>query len=176
MRYEYINFRFEGLIYYLLLSLLICSYSILFSSHFNSSVSLKISAIVVTPSKETCEALGITRKGHPQKEIIDYLGNHLESEYAYFAKYLKKRNLFAKVDSVIVDFPKVYSQKVQSKYDAVIYLHQVSPGNAGWYLLVGSNNQPKSIYMDPIADTGHKRVESWLSNIENITKENGYAE
>jgi hypothetical protein len=62
-------------------------------------------AVVITPSKSTCEALGITRKGAPAHEFIDYLGTEQERGYAYFAKYLDKAQVFSSVDSKIVDHP-----------------------------------------------------------------------
>lgn len=34
-------------------------------------------AVVITPSKKTCTALGVKRKGQPTQELVDYIGEYL---------------------------------------------------------------------------------------------------
>ena len=124
------------------------------------------SVMVVTPSKETCQKLGITKTGSPSKEMMDYLGEYLKSDFAYFNKYIQKSELFTSVEHKIVDFPAKFVKDLDKKYDAVVYLDMVSPSQASWYLLSSNSDKPQQINFDNIAAPGLPKVNSWLMDIK----------
>ena len=136
----------------------------------NSSVPKK-KAIVITPSKNTCEALGITRKGSPTKDMIDYLGNFLEDDYAFFSNYLLKSNLFSSVDSAINDFPVQYANKVKKDYSATIYLDMKSPNQISWFIMVPPEYTPKQLHFDNMAENGAPKIQSWINGIHRNLRE-----
>ena len=122
-------------------------------------------AIIITPSKKTCEALGITRKGSPTKEMTDYLGTYLEEEYSFFSNYLLKSNLFTNVNHVIDDFPHQYANQVKTNYSATIYLDMKSPTQISWFIMVSPENTPKQLHFDKMADSGASKIQSWIYDI-----------
>ena len=132
----------------------------------SNSSNPKKNAIIITPSKNTCEALGITRKGSPTKDMINYLGTYLEEDYAYFSKYLLKSNIFRIVNHVIDDFPPQYANKVKNEYFATIYLDIKSPSQTSWFIMVSPENAPKQIHIDNMAKNGTLRIQSWLDDIQ----------
>ena len=128
-------------------------------------VQISGTAIVITPSKDTCEALGIAWKGRPNKAVKNYLGTFEESDYAYFSKYLEKSRGFTHVESMIVDYPQVEARKATGNYVAIIYLHMISPTQVGWFLLTPGSSSPKQISFDQLAEPGVTRIDSWVNEI-----------
>ena len=126
----------------------------------------KGNAIIITPSKNTCEALGITRKGSPTEDMINYLGTYLEEDYAFFSKYLVKSNLFMTVNHVINDFPAQYANNVKNEYSATIYLDMKSPTQTSWFIMVSPENTPKQIHFDNMAKNGTLKIQSWIYDIK----------
>ena len=125
-------------------------------------------AIIITPSKKTCKALGIKRTGHPTEDIINYIANAFVADTSYFGNYIKSNNLFDSIHSVIDDYPKQYANKIKNDYIATIYLHMVSPDQIGWFIMVSPQNIPKQINFDNTADPGYPKIQSWLDNVKNI--------
>jgi hypothetical protein len=126
---------------------------------------LPANVMIITPSKETCEAVGITRTGTPKKELTAYLGEFLESDYAYFPKYLVASKAFSNVESKIADYPIKEAHALIGKYSAVIYLHILSPSQIGWYMLKPGSNQPIQINMDAKAAPGAPKIDSWIDSV-----------
>lgn len=135
-----------------------------------SAVRISGRALVITPSKSTCAALGIVKKGAPKQEIIDYVSTNLEREYAYFAKYLEKSQLFSGVDSRVVDHPQADARALAKDYAATIYLAMTSPSQAGWFMLVPGSDQPIQINFDSLSEPGAPRIRSWVAAIASNTK------
>jgi len=134
------------------------------------------SAAVVIPSYDTCVALGIKRTGHPQHELIDYLGKFIVEGYRGMAKYLEKRNIFDKVTIVEDKYPVPTAKKIKRDYDAVLFLKLVGPepGQAQWFLMFAPNYRQVSVYLNRSAEDGYPRVKSWLDNIEQNLEEVKY--
>jgi hypothetical protein len=130
--------------------------------------------LFVSPSFDTCVALGIKRRGNPQKEVIDYLGNYLVRSYAAMGDFIKKREIFDTVKMEIEEYPVPFAKKNKNKYDAVIYLKLVSPDQAQWFLMAKPNYKKAAIHMDKSLPAGSERSISWLNNIEKILKESNY--
>ncbi|MCK5311908.1 MAG: hypothetical protein KAJ62_07360 [Desulfobacteraceae bacterium] len=126
----------------------------------------KGNAIIITPSKKTCEALGINRQGHPTEEMINYLGTYLEEDYAFFSKFLIKSNLFTSVNHVINDYPIQYAKNVKNNYSATIFLSMKSPSQTSWMIMVFPENEPKQIHIDQQAENGSQIVQSWIKSIK----------
>jgi hypothetical protein len=124
-------------------------------------------AVIITPSKNTCEALGITRKGHPTEDMINYLGQYLEEDYAFFSNFLVKSNIFSSVEHVINDYPLQYANKVKSNYSATIYLDMKSPSQISWFILIAPENLPVQLHFDKMADNGAPKIISWINDIKN---------
>jgi hypothetical protein len=121
--------------------------------------------MVITPTKETCEAVGITRTGTPKKELTAYLGEFMESDYAYFSKFLSASRAFSNVESRIADYPIKDAHALSGKYSAIIYLHILSPSQIGWYVLKSGSHQPIQINIDAKAAPGAPKIDSWIDNI-----------
>jgi len=135
--------------------------------------SISGTAIVITPSKETCEALGVTKSGAPRQEFIDYAATNEQYEFANFYKYLEKSKAFSRVESRIVDHPLLEARNVSASYVATIYLHMVSPSQVGWYMLTPGAKEPKQINFDATAAPGAPKINSWIKSIvDNMSKGN----
>jgi hypothetical protein len=124
-------------------------------------------AVIITPSKNTCAALGITRKGHPTEDITNYLGQYLEEDYAFFSNCLVKSNIFSSVEHVIDDYPLQYANKVKSNYSATIYLDMKSTSQVSWFILIAPENLPIQLHFDKMADKGVPKAISWINDINN---------
>ena len=122
-------------------------------------------AIIITPSKKTSEALGITRTGHPDEKMINYLGQYLTNDYSYFTNFLKKGNLFESVEHIVDDFPKSYANKVKGDYRATIYLDMKSPTQISWMIMTNPEGKAEQIVLDSMAENGAPKIQSWLSDI-----------
>jgi len=127
----------------------------------------KGNAVIITPSKKTCEALGIKRRGHPTEDMINYLGKYIEEDFAFFSNFLIKSNLFTSVEHIIDDYPLQYVNKVKNNYFATIYLDMKSPSQISWFILVPPKNKPKQLNFDKMADNGAPKIQSWLNGIKN---------
>jgi hypothetical protein len=123
------------------------------------------SAAIITPSQKTCEALGVTRKGHPDQDMISYVGKYLENDFAYFENYLKKSEMFNSVIHEINDFPQHRAKEVNERYVATIYLELKSPNQSSWFLMTPHANSPMPIHFDNMAAVGAPKVQSWLNDI-----------
>lgn len=126
--------------------------------------------LFLTPSKETCEALGITKTGAPKKGILDYISSVLTRDYEKFGDYFRKSKLSNVTNSKVVDYPKAESRQYVDQYDAVIYLHMLSPSQISWYI-VAKNEEPTIISMDPMAKNANEKIASWLNAINDFTTE-----
>lgn len=126
--------------------------------------------LVLTPSQETSGALGVTKTGAPKKEAIDYVSSILSRDYAKFSDYVRKSQISKFTEGKVVDYPKTESTKYVEQYDAVIYLHMLSPSQVSWYILT-KGNEPRVISMDPMAKNGKEKIASWLKAINAIAEE-----
>lgn len=127
----------------------------------------KGNAVIITPSKKTCEALGIKRTGQPTEDMIDYLGKNLEQDFGFFSKFLIKSNIFKSVTPIVDDFPLQYANKVKSDYSATIYLDMKSPSQISWYIMVSPENIPKQLNIDKMAENGAPKIQSWIVDVNN---------
>lgn len=125
-------------------------------------------ALVVTPSSKTCEALGVISKGHASSELTGYVADTLKNDYRKFSDYIIKRNMFTSVKSVIDDFPKVAADEAKNQYDVVVYMNLISPNQAGWFAMVKPDYNPQQINFNKIAEPGAPKVESWLDNLDKL--------
>lgn len=123
-------------------------------------------AIVVVPSKKTCDSLGITRTGAPAAEFTDYIASTLLSDFSKYANYIRKRELFDTVELAVDDFSKPYADKVKNDYFAVIYMQLLSPSQAGWFVMIKPDYTPKAINYSSTAETGYPKIQSWLNDLE----------
>ncbi len=124
-------------------------------------------ALVVTPSQKTCEALGIKRTGHPNKDIIDYIGAFLKNDLAFFSSFLTKSNIFKVVDSVIDDFPPQYVKRANKDYSAIIYFDLKSPDEADWYIIIPPDYESKKININKTEKDPTLKISSWNNDIKN---------
>jgi hypothetical protein len=122
-------------------------------------------AVIITPSKKTCEALGITRTGHPKEELVTYLGEYLEDDYAYFGNFLIKGNVFKSVEHEITDFPQQRARALNNKYSATIYLELLSPTQSSWRIIIPPESKSEQINMDGSAKPGAPQIQSWINDI-----------
>jgi hypothetical protein len=134
-----------------------------------STVKISGKALVITPTKKTTEALGITSKNSPPPAFIDYLGRYMEREYLAFSEYLKASNAFDDVVSQVVDHPAVYAKNAFNDYAATVYLHMLSPTQVSWYLITPNTDEPQQINIDNLANTGPERINSWVKDIVSKT-------
>lgn len=124
-------------------------------------------ALLVTPSQKTCEALGVTRKGHAEGEIVQYIGKSLEDDYSFFLNFLNKGNVFKTVTGEISDFPRQRAREASKEYDATIYLDMQSASQVSWVLISPPDNKPKQINMDSMAAPGAPKIQSWINDVHN---------
>jgi hypothetical protein len=122
-------------------------------------------AIVITPSKATCVALGVVRKASPPPEFVDYAAESAFRDYAAFPGYLRKARAFSEVEAKVSDQPMLEAKKLQKDYAATIYLHMLSPSQVGWYLLTPGADEPKQINFDATSEGGAPRVSSWIRDV-----------
>lgn len=123
-------------------------------------------AIVVVPSKKTCEALGVVKTGSPSSEFTEFIASSLLADYSKFPDYIRKRNLFDSVELAVDDFTKPYADKVKNSYMAVIYFQLLSPNQAGWFVMNKPDYTPKAINFSSTAGPGYPKVQSWLDDLE----------
>lgn len=123
-------------------------------------------AIVVVPSKKTCDSLGIKRTGAPAAELTDYIAGSLLADYSAFANYIRKRELFDMVELAVDDFCKPYADNVKNDYLAVIYMQLLSPSQAGWFVMIKPDYTPKAINFSSTAEPGYPKIQSWLNDLE----------
>lgn len=144
-----------------------------------SNFTIKEDVIIITPSKITCEALGIIKNGVPAKSVTDYLGAYLEQDFAYFSNFLKKSKMFKSVDHKIEDSSLQYANKVKNDFFATIYFDMQSTTQASWFIMVSPDNIPKQINFDKMAKTGALRIQSWIDDVhkhfQEITKTSSIA-
>ena len=131
-------------------------------------------AVIITPSKKTCEALGIKRSGHPPKDMINTLGQLSERDFSYFSNYLQKSNLFESIEHFIDDYPLQRAQKINKNYYATVYLDIKSQTQADWFIMVSPENTPKKINFDkPDVHTFDnekdtlKKIQYWINDVKN---------
>jgi hypothetical protein len=129
------------------------------------------SAALITPSKRACKALGVTRMGRPDNEIIEYLALYLEQEFSFYFRYLLKSNIFSSVDHFIVDFPRLHINEVYGCYSVIIFLDMKSPSQQAWYMIVPAEETPSQIQMDVMLEGGAPRVQSWIYAIRRALEE-----
>lgn len=130
-----------------------------------STVKISGKALVVTPTKKTTEALGITTKNSPPPKLIDYLGRYQERDYLAFSEYLKASNAFDDVVLKVVAHPVVYAKDAVNDYAATIYLRMLSPTQISWYMITPNTGEPQQINFDNLANTGSERINSWVKDI-----------
>jgi hypothetical protein len=128
-------------------------------------------ALVVTPSRKTCEALGVTSKGHPSNELIGYIADTLTNDYRRFSVYIIKRSMFDSVKAVVDDFPKATAEEAKNQYDVVIYMNLISPSQAGWFAMTKPDYNPQQINFSTIAESGASKIESWLDNLDKVVSQ-----
>lgn len=129
----------------------------------DQSIDAKI--LVVTPTQSAHVALGITRKGSPKQEMIDYMGQSSERSFQAMGQALQKSKTFTQVDVTLAEHTLKAARQQIGNYSAVVYFHLLSPTQYGWYLLKQNNETPIQINLDPLAK-GADRVESWIASIE----------
>lgn len=122
-------------------------------------------AVVITPSRTTIEALGMTRTGSPKRQFVEYVAVTTERDYESFSRYLDASGAFSTVDSMVVDFPQKDAREVRARYAATIYLHMKSPTQIGWFLLTPTSKSPKPISFDSLSAFGSARIDSWVQSI-----------
>ncbi len=122
-------------------------------------------AVIITPSKQACK-VGLSTQGRLTEEHISYLLNSCKEDYASFSNFLEKSNLFASVEHVIDDHPSQYANKVNNDYSATIYLDIKSPSLVSWFISLPSENTPKPLNMDKMAENETQKIQSWLSDVK----------
>ena len=125
-------------------------------------------ALVIVPTPQTLEALGITRKGSPPKEIIDFLVSSMGVDYGQFPEYLRAAKIFRSIDYRAVDPTALEARQVASNYAATIYLQLLSPTQVAWFLLKPDGGPPTEIHFDGTAASGAPRINSWLQRVAEI--------
>lgn len=120
--------------------------------------------LIVTPTKATCEKLGITKTGSPKREILDYLGTYLKNDFAFHQKFLEKSNMFEVIEHEYAEIPRNAAKNKVGEYDFVVYLDMISPQQISWYI-TSAEGSDKQINIDNMAPVGSARIQSWLSDI-----------
>lgn len=123
------------------------------------------SALVLTPSRSTVEALGVTRTGSPKQELVDYIATTSMRDYSAFGGYLRASGAFFQVSSRVVDFPQMEAKRERENFDAVIYLHAKSPSQVGWFVVTPNDKTPSPIIFDALSADGAPRIDSWVRSI-----------
>ena len=131
-------------------------------------------AAVVIPTSDTFVALGISKIGHPEKELTDYIGKYLVVSNTAMYDFIDKRKIFNKVILVVDDYPTVAAKKIIAEYDVVIYLDLVSPEQAQWFMRAAPKYKNVPIKADESRTFGYHRIMSWLENIENNLNNSDY--
>ncbi len=127
--------------------------------------------LVVTPSRKTCEALGVTSTGHASSELVGYVADTLTNDYRKFSDYIIKRKMFDSVKSAVDDFPKVAAEEAKNQYDVVVYMNLISPNQAGWFAMTKPDYNPQQVNFSTIAEPGAPKVESWLENLDKVVSQ-----
>jgi len=127
------------------------------------------SAVIITPSQKTCEALGVSRKGLPPEDIVQYVGKYLEDDYSFFRNYLNRGNIFKSVAYEINDFPRQRAREISKDYDATIYLDMQSASQVSWVFMAPPKNEPELIHIDSKAGAGAPKIQSWVNNVHSKT-------
>ena len=123
------------------------------------------SAVIITPSQKTCEALAVTRKNLPPEDIVKYVGKSIEDDYSFFLNFLNKGNIFKTVVHEINDFPRQRAREVSNDYDATIYLDMQSASQISWFFMVPPDNEPEQINFDNLAEAGAPKIQSWINDV-----------
>ena len=127
--------------------------------------SISGTVVVITPSKDTCAALGVVRRNSPPLEFVDYVAATLANYFAAFATFLERSRAFTGVEGRVVDQPLLEARQVSANYVATIYLQMLSPTQVGWYLLTPDAKEPRQINFDATAAEGLPKVTSWVRSI-----------
>lgn len=120
--------------------------------------------LVITPSKATIEAVGITRRGSPSQELVDYVAQITATDAEYMAKHIAASKAFASVEGRVSDYPLKEARKESGRYTAVMYLHMLSPAQVGWYLMKSNGDDPIQINSDATAEAGAPKINSLIRN------------
>lgn len=126
------------------------------------------SALVLTPSMSTIEALGVTRTGSPKQELVDYIATTSLRDYSTFGGYLTASGAFSQLSSRVVDFPQMEAKRERGNFDAVIYLHMKSPSQVSWFIITPNNKTPSPINFDAMSAAGASRIDSWVRSIASL--------
>jgi hypothetical protein len=122
------------------------------------------SLLVIAPSKTTFAAVGITRKGSPGDQLVEYVARISATDAEYMAQYFSASKAFSSVDGRVSDYPLKDARKESDKYTAVLYLHMLSPSQIGWYLLTPTDDEPIQVNFDATAAPGPDKINSLIAN------------
>lgn len=132
------------------------------------------SLLLVTPSYDTCVALGIQRRGVPSQEAIDYLGKYMMKELESVGDVIKRRQIFDTVETRSEKYPEIYAKKNTNKYDAVIFFIISGAKRNQWIVMATPDYKEVPVLFDRSIPAGSERLISWLDNIEKTLMESNY--
>jgi len=130
-------------------------------------------AVVVIPTLEVFSDLGVKKTGHPEQELVDYVGKSIAASYINMYDCLKQRKIFDKVTLIEDKYPIPKVKNIITEYDVLIYL-DFAPEQIHWFMKVAPDYKDIPLDFDKSKDLGYPRTLSWLDNIEINLDKSGY--
>ena len=125
------------------------------------------SATVVLPSASLIEKNGLTKRGNPRQEQVDFIVKSAQQNYSTMGAAITKRHIFDTTTIVQSDTPDSYT----APRGYVVYLSMPAPGAGQWFLKkTDQAGEPIPVYINN-AKQGPERILSWLDNIEKAARQ-----